>query len=238
MRGLSPLQVALRGYARHEKARILARFFKTAPGEYGEGDRFLGVTVPDVRRLVRSHRVVATSDIRRLADSPYHEDRLFGLLLLVRNYEQADLADREKLFRTYLSLKHRINNWDLVDVTAPNILGMHLMTKSRKLLHRLAASSRLWDRRLAIVSTLAFIRKHDFSTTFELARKLMADSEDLIHKATGWMLREIGKRDLSPLVVFLHQNAAHMPRTMLRYAIERFPENRRKAFLSMKFEIH
>ncbi len=217
------------------QAAILQRFFKTGPGEYGEGDRFRGIRVPVLRKLAREFRQHAgLAESRELLASPWHEDRLLGLLLLVDRFGRADMNGRREVYETYLSMTSRINNWDLVDLSAPQIVGGHLQDGDRSQLFCLSVSPCLWERRIAIVATLQFIRRNDFDDTIALAAGLLQDREDLIHKASGWMLREVGKRDRLVLEAFLDRYAPRMPRVMLRYAIERFPEQERKRFLAMR----
>jgi len=207
------------------------RFFKTGPGQYGEGDVFLGIRVPVLRKLVKQYRHLDFADAAILLNSPHHEQRLFALLVLVRLYERADEPARDEIFSHYLGNINLINNWDLVDTTAPHIVGRHLHNRDRSILHELALSSSLWERRVAIISTFYFIRQGDFADTLAIATTLLQDGEDLIHKAVGWMLREIGKREGSTLDKHLCRYYRQMPRTMLRYAIERLAEPRRQAFL-------
>lgn len=216
-----------------EKAKISSGFFKTGKGQYGEGDRFLGVTVPQQRSIAKKHRGLPFSEIEILLGSPYHEARLTGLLILTYRFERADEKTKKEIFNFYLAHISAVNNWDLVDVTAPNIVGGYLLGKksTRKILHRFARSENLWERRIAIVSTFAFIRNGDFADTLAIAETFLADRHDLIHKATGWMLREVGKRDETVLKNFLDTHAAIMPRTMLRYAIEWFSPMERVRFL-------
>lgn len=222
---------ALRKYADKEKAKVLRGFFKTKPGEYGEGDIFLGVTVPLVRNIVKQFKDLPLRDLKKLLHSNIHEERLLALLILVEQFNQADINAKEKIYKTYLANTKFINNWDLVDLSAPQIAGGFLMDKDRRVLYKLAQSPLLWDRRIAILSTFAFIKANDFDDLFRLTKLLLLDKEDLIHKACGWMLREAGKRNLRSEENFLRQHFKVMPRTMLRYAIERFPENKRRAYL-------
>ncbi len=224
----------LRALARPETAATLQRFFKTSPGQYGAGDVFLGIKVPPMRTLAKQHRDADLKTIRTLLDSRHHEERFFALLLLMQHYQQGTDEDRTAIFDLYLGNTHRINNWDLVDVSAPHIVGRHLQEHSRKILHKLSRSSSLWERRIAIISTLHFIRMDDFDDTLRIAATLLQDEHDLLHKAVGWMLREVGKRDLDTEEQFLKRHYKDMPRTMLRYAIERFPETKRKGYLSGK----
>ncbi|MBF0387049.1 MAG: DNA alkylation repair protein [Candidatus Omnitrophica bacterium] len=222
---------ALHGYASPEKAQILRSFFKTGPGQYGEGDIFIGVTVPHTRLTAKAFSTLPLTEARKLLHSPVHEERLLALLILIMQYKNSDLHDQEKIISLYLDNTARINNWDLVDLSAPKLLGEHLVDRSRKILGRLARSTMLWERRIAIVSTLAFIRRGQLAETFNLADKLLTDREDLIHKATGWMLREAGKRNQHALEDYLRPRYQKMPRTMLRYAIERFAERKRQEYL-------
>lgn len=206
------------------------RYFKAGPGQYAEGDRFLGIRVPVLRGLVRRYRELPLPEVERLLRSPVHEARLLALLLLVDRYKRADPATREAVAELYLRNLDRVNHWDLVDSSAPQILGAYLFEKSeRSLLDRLAASPSLWERRIAVMATFYFIRHGEYQPTLRLARRLLDDPEDLIHKAVGWMLREVGKRDEETLLAFLEENAARMPRTMLRYAIEKLdPDSKRR----------
>lgn len=212
------------------QAAILRRFFKTGPGEYGEGDEFWGLKVPQVRAVLAGFSKVPLDVAGELLDSPVHEARFFAAAALVRAYAHGDAAARAAVFDFYLAHSARINNWDLVDVSAPGIVGRHLPPGGgRRVLGRLAASATLWNRRIAMVSTLEPIRQGRLENTFWLAERLLDDPEDLMHKAMGWMLREAGKRDMQALFAFLDAHAARMPRTALRYALERIaPEKRRK----------
>ena len=229
---LATLKREIRRNADPSQAKNLMRFFKTGPGEYGEGDRFLGITVPVQRGIVRRHRECTAGDAAKLLASKIHEERLIALMLLVERYRHGDDAEQDSVIRIYLSNTAHVNNWDLVDLSAPGLLGAHLSDRDRKPLYRLARSASLWERRIAIISTLAFIRNGDLGTTFDIAEMLLADEHDLIHKAVGWMLREAGKRDRRAEIRFLDRHAAKMPRTMLRYAIEKFPEKLRLAYLA------
>lgn len=223
----------LRGLASARDARILQWFFKTGPGDYGEGDVFIGVRVPALRKLVREFHPVSDAAAKTLLRSRIHEERLLALLLLVRRFETADEAGRERVFRLYMNHTGRVNNWDLVDLSAPNIVGQWLADRNRRLLDQLAGSASLWERRIAIVATHAFIRRRDFADTLRIADRLLKDPHDLIRKATGWMLREVGKRDRATLEAFLKPRCGIMPRTMLRYAIERFPEPDRRRYMGV-----
>jgi 3-methyladenine DNA glycosylase AlkD len=223
---------ALHALADPGKAAFSAGFFKTGKGEYGEGDRFLGIAVPAVRRVARQYQDLPLSGCRALLESPFNEERLLALLILVGQYRRGDAPAREAIYRAYLAARARVNNWNLVDSSAPYILGPHLRDRPRQRLDRLAASRSLWDRRIAVLASFAFIREGDFSTTLRLTARLLRDPEDLLHKACGWMLREVGKRDREVLEGFLRRHHARMPRTLLRYAIERLPEARRRAWLA------
>jgi len=228
---LETARAALREQADADHARTLQRFFKTGPGEYGEGDCFIGVRVPAIRRLVRRFRGLSPADARTLLRTVIHEERLLALLVLVEQYRRGDAAERGRIYRLYLTNTRHINNWDLVDSSAEHIVGAYLWERSREPLHRLAGSTSLWERRIAIMATFHFIKQGEFAETLVLADKLLADPEDLIHKAVGWMLREVGKRDQALAEGFLRQRYRQMPRTLLRYAIERFPEALRQQYL-------
>lgn len=228
---LADLRSALRRMSAPKKAAVLQRFFKTGPGEYAEGDRFLGLTVPRIRGLAREYREIPLPGVRSLIASPIHEERLLGLLLLIDRYRRAGPAEQERLYRLYLRSFRHINNWDLVDATAEHVVGPYLAGRGKGPLYLWARSKHLWTRRIAILSTFHYIKQNRFAETLEVARILRDDPHDLIHKAVGWMLREVGKRDLSCEVRFLDAHYRKMPRTMLRYAIERFPERKRRAYL-------
>jgi 3-methyladenine DNA glycosylase AlkD len=212
-------------------AGILQWFFKTGPGQYGEGDLFRGIRVPVLRKLCREFPKAGLDDVVGLLASPWHEDRLLGLLLLVERYRSAVDVGREEIYATYCSQTARINNWDLVDLSAPQIVGRHLQARDRTPLYRFAASGSLWERRIAIVSTFHYIKQGEFIDTLAIADRLLDDPEELIHKATGWMLREVGKREQPVLEAFLQQQYSRLPRVTLRYAIERFPEELRQHYL-------
>jgi 3-methyladenine DNA glycosylase AlkD len=210
----------------------LQRFFKTAPGEYGAGDKFLGLRVPALRRLVRDYRQLDDSHALEMLASTWHEERLLALMLLVDGYDRGDGSRRERIHRAYLEHTRYINNWDLVDASAGYIVGPHLDPREIDLLERLARSDDIWERRIAIISTFHFIKRNEFGPTLKIAGLLLQDSHDLIHKAVGWMLREVGKRDRKVEDAFLKKHYRKMPRTMLRYAIERHPERIRKHYLA------
>ena len=208
------------------------RFFKTGPGQYGEGDKFLGLTVPVMRTLVRKYRALDDACTLELLSSPWHEERLVALMLFVEAYGRGDYSRRAGIHRAYLANTRHINNWDLVDASAGDIVGGHLDVRNITLLERLARSDNLWERRIAIVSTFHFIKRNEFRPTLKIAALLLRDPQDLIHKAVGWMLREVGKRDRGALDDFLKKHYQRMPRTMLRYAIERHPERIRQQYLA------
>jgi 3-methyladenine DNA glycosylase AlkD len=210
----------------------LQRFFKTAPGEYGAGDKFLGLRVPALRKLVREYRQLNDADALEMLASSWHEERLLALMLLVDGYDRGDESRRARIHRAYLEHTRYINNWDLVDASAEHIVGPHLEAREIALLERLAKSDDIWERRIAIISTFHFIKRKEFAPTLKIARLLLEDSHDLIHKAVGWMLREVGKRDREVEDAFLKKHYKTMPRTMLRYAIERHPETLRKRYLA------
>ncbi len=230
---LDLLEMDLQEIASGEKAKHSLRFFKTGPGEYGEGDRFLGINVPDIRKLVRKYQDLTFAEIRQLLISNFHEKRLLGLLILVRQFQskKSSQEERDKIYRFYLKHLKAVNNWDLVDLTAANIIGATLYHGDRSLLYEFAAADNLWKKRISIISTFYFIRNNDFSDTLNLAAILLYDDHDLIHKAVGWMLREVGNRDRKTEEHFLKQHYNKMPRTMLRYAIEKLPEKRRQEYL-------
>lgn len=214
------------------KARVMAGFFKTGKGEYGEGDQFWGVTVPAQRKIARAYRGLPLGELEKLLNSDLHEERLTALFILVGRYQRGDAAAKQEAYDFYLQHLSRVNNWDLVDSSAHQIVGEHLKDRDRALLYRLAKSKRLWERRVAMISTYAFINAGEHDDTFKLAKALMHDEEDLMHKAVGWMLREVGKRiDADLLRGFLRSHAGDLPRTALRYAIEHFDQAERKAWL-------
>jgi len=202
------------------------------PGQYGEGDAFLGIMVPTLRKLSREFTPISVDEAFALLQSKWHEARILALMILVRKYERGDEQARQEIYRRYLASTSRINNWDLVDVSAPAIVGAYLLDRDRAPLFALAKSSSLWERRTAVISTQHFIRHGAVDDTLRIAEVLLDDGHDLIHKATGWMLREVGKRDQKVLERFLRKHARHMPRTMLRYAIERFPEELRRRYVT------
>jgi 3-methyladenine DNA glycosylase AlkD len=229
---LAAVRKGLRDAGNPKDAIFLQRFFKTGPGQYGEGDLFLGIRVPASRALARQFADLPLNDVETLMHDKYHEARLLALILLVGRYERGDAAERQRVYRTYLANTDRINNWDLVDLSAPNIVGAHLESRSRAPLDTLAKSKDLWERRIAIVATYWFIRLRQFDDTLRISTALLGDTHDLIHKAVGWMLREVGKRDESVLELYLDEHAKTMPRTALRYSIERMTPERRKHYMA------
>jgi 3-methyladenine DNA glycosylase AlkD len=234
MHTASDVITALSKKGSKRKALASQRFFKTGKGEYGEGDIFWGVTVPEQRTIARMFQDLSLSEAKKLLHHRVHECRLTGLIMLSEKYSRADLPTQSAIVRLYLKEAKRVNNWDLVDTSAPRILGAHLATRDRSILYRLASSKDLWERRIAIVATLAFITRNDFKDTIAISKILLSDKHDLIHKAVGWMLREVGKRSRGTLVDFLEQHAHKMPRTALRYSIEHFSPSERKIFLASK----
>ena len=227
------LELALKSAGNPERAKNSAWFFKTGKGEYGEGDRFLGIRVPVQRKIALAHKDLPLEEIATLLTSPIHEFRFTALEILVAQYES---ASDQKTFDFYLANTSGINNWDLVDTSAPYIVGAHLLTRKRMTLDKLAVSKSLWERRIAIVSTLTLIRHGELADTFRIARTLLSDPHDLTHKAVGWALREAGRQSRPALLEFLRSNYALLPRTSLRYAIEHFSPEQRGLLLSGSFE--
>ncbi len=231
---LKNIKSELSEYSDASHANNLQRFFKTGVGEYGEGDKFIGVKTPVLRQIARKYKNISLEDTVKLLHSPIHEERLLSLIFLVNKYKKFDPVKQEEIYKIYLSNTKYINNWDLVDVTAMHIVGAYLKDKSRKPLYMLAQSKSLWERRIAIIATFHFIKNDEFDETLKIAKILLTDTEDLIHKAVGWMLREVGKRDIKKEEIFLKQYYNFMPRTMLRYAIEKFPKELRQYYLTLK----
>ena len=225
---------AFRQEANPKIAAHSSRFFKTGKGEYGEGDRFLGIRVPVTRKYAARYRKASLAVIRKLLKSAFHEERLMAVIMLAAPFKRGDQEDKRAVYEIYLGHKQYINSWDIVDSSAHLIVGPYLEEKSKSQLCRLARSQSLWERRIAIMATFHYIRRNDFVTALEISGLLVHDAEDLIHKAVGWMLREIGKRDVQVEEQFLQKHARGMPRTMLRYAIEKFPDRKRKAYLKLK----
>jgi len=231
---LKELRIEIKTLSNRETSKTMQWFFKTGKGEYGEGDVFAGLKVPTQRKLAGEFRDLSLTDLKILLNSPVHEERLISLFILVDKYEKGDEQEKKVIFSFYLKNRKGINNWDLVDLSAPKIIGKHLLTQDKILLFKFAMSKNLWERRIAVLSTYEFIRNNDFKTTLKIAELLLEYEHDLIHKAVGWMLREIGKRDLQAEEKFLKIHYKKMPRTMLRYAIEKFPETKRKKYLQGK----
>jgi 3-methyladenine DNA glycosylase AlkD len=227
---LKELKKEIRKKANKKKAELLQGFFKTGKGEYGEGDVFLGIMVPESRELAIKYKSLLLEDIEKLIKSKIHEERLIALLLLVHNY-QKNPERRDEIYNFYLKNTKYVNNWDLVDLTCHKILGPQIFNGDRSILYKLASSDNLWERRISMISTFEFIRHNQFDDSLKLAEILLKDKHDLMHKAVGWALREIGKKNISILEKFLKQHYKSMPRTMLRYAIERLPEKKRKDYL-------
>jgi 3-methyladenine DNA glycosylase AlkD len=222
----------IRALANKEIAQHSLRFFKTDKGEYGHGDIFLGIRAPKIRLIAKKHIDISITDMKTLIQSKYHEERFLGLIILVNKYAKTkDKKNRNQLYKIYVSSFKYINNWNLVDVTCPHVTGKHLIDKDRTILYKWAKSEDLWTKRIAMVSTFSFIRKNDLDDTFKIADMLLQDEHDLIHKAVGWMLREAGKRDIKKEETFLKKHYKTMPRTMLRYSIEKFPETKRQKYL-------
>ena len=226
------LNKTLRRFADPVIAEHSLRFFKTGKGEYGEGDIFLGIRVPVLRQQAKIYKGISVSEIQKLLRSKYHEERLCALFVLTHHFEVGNKQERTKIYKLYLANTKYINNWDLVDATAHKVVGPYLFDRNRAPLYKLCKSKNLWERRIAIIATYYFIKRDQFVDTLELSNRLLKDEEDLMHKAIGWMLREVGKRDISVEKKFLKAHYKKMPRTMLRYAIEKFPERERKKYLN------
>lgn len=231
---LAELKKKIRLLSDKEIAETSKWFFKTGKGEYGEGDQFIGLKVPTQRKIAREFKDLNSNDLAKLLKSPIHEERLISLFILVDRYHKADEKTKNEIFDFYIKNRKGINNWDLVDLSAPKILGKHLHKKDKAILFKFAVSKNLWERRIAVLSTYEFIKNNNYKTSLRLCKILLNDKHDLIHKAVGWMLREIGKKDLEMEERFLRANYRKMPRTMLRYSIEKFPESKRKKYLKGK----
>ena len=235
LQSLQELRKGVKQLANLEQAKNLQRFFKTGKGEYGEGDVFLGIKVPQQRIIAKKYNDLNFNELQSLLDSKIHEERLIALLILVSQYKKAkkDALKKRRIFEFYIenANKGNINNWDLVDLSAPNIVGEFLQKEDTWILKKLANSNNIWERRIAILSTYTFIKKNSFGETLSISEMLINDKHDLIHKAVGWMLREVGKKNKNVLEVFLQQRHKTMPRTMLRYSIEKFPQEERKRWM-------
>jgi 3-methyladenine DNA glycosylase AlkD len=234
---LSKLNSELKSLVDSKQAEILQKFFKTGKGGYGEGDIFLGIKVPVQRKIANKYEDLKLKDIQRLLDSKIHEHRMVGLFILIKLYNKSEKKDKKKIFNFYLknAKANNINNWDLVDLSAPNIVGDFLLKMDRGVLYKLVKSKNLWERRISVLACFAFIRRRDFEDALRIASSLLGDSNDLIHKSVGWMLREIGKKDERVLEDFLRGNYKKIPRTTLRYSIERFEEGKRQRYLKGEF---
>jgi len=228
---LKNLKKELNAGGSKEKSKIYANFFKTGKGQYGEGDKFIGTTVPAQRKIAQKYIDLPLNDVKDLLYNKYHEYRLTGLFILVYKYQR---NQDKKIIDFYLKHRARGNNWDLIDCVADKLLGIYLLDKDRSILYKFAKSKSLWDKRISIITTFQFIKNNQFKDTLKISEILLNDKHDLIHKAVGWMLREVGKRDQRILETFLKKYYKKMSRTTLRYAIERFPENKRKAYLAGK----
>ncbi len=228
------IQSKLKGLANKKNSEVAQKFFKTGPGEYGEGDIFLGIRVPVLRELAKEYQTITVKEAEHLLKSPIHEERLLALFILIRIYSKAEEIIKKAIYELYLKNTKFINNWDLVDSSAEYIVGDFLLDKVKNPLYQLARSKNLWERRISIMSTFCFIKHRQYSETLKVAKTLLNDKEDLIHKAVGWMLREVGKRNLPLEEEFLKEHYKEIPRTMLRYAIEKFPETKRQGYLKGK----
>lgn len=231
MTTIQKIHAALRAEANPAKALFLQKFFKTGKGEYAEGEKFLGITVPVLRKIAGTHKTATLTDIETLLHSQIHEEKFIALVLLTNLFEKSTPGEQKKIVTFYLKNTNWINNWDLVDTSADKILGIYLSDKPKDVLYTLARSKNLWERRIAIITTFRFIKQNKYEETLRIAEILLTDTHDLIHKAVGWMLREVGKRDLKTEEKFLQKYSKKMPRTMLRYAIEKFPPEKRKMYL-------
>ena len=231
---LKKLKKELRSLANPKIAEHARRFFKTGKGEYGEGDQFIGIRVPVLRSLAKKYHHLPAAQSLELLTSPLHEERMLALFLLIQSYKKENDRGKKWIHKQYLKHTSCINNWDLVDCSAEHIVGAYLADKSRKKLNLLAKSKNLWERRISIISTFRFIKMEEYEDTLNISKILLYDPEDLIHKATGWMLREIGKRDFKTAEVFILEYGNMMPRTMLRYALEKFPEEKRRKYMKMR----
>ena len=222
----------IKGFGNKNHAATMQRFFKTGKGEYGEGDIFVGIKVPVQRQIAKQFRDLSFDDIGKLIKSKIHEERLISLFILVDQYQKTDEERKNKIYSFYLKNRKYVNNWDLVDLSAPKIIGKHLLNRNKSILIKYAKSLNLWEKRIAMLATYTFIKNGNYEITLKISDILLKDTHDLIHKAVGWMLREIGKGDIKILEGYLKDRYKMMPRTMLRYAIEKFPESKRKKYLA------
>ena len=223
--------VELKAKGNPQRAKLSLRYFKTGKGQYGEGDKFFGVNLPDTRGIVRKYRDLSFLDIQKLLNNEFHDTRTVAVLILVEKFSRGDAKEKEKTANFYLKNTKRINNWDLVDISAPKVLGPYFLDKEKDVLYKLSKSTNLWERRISIMSTFWFIKKGEYKDSLKIAENLLKDKEDLIHKAVGWMLREIGKKDLKTEEEFLEKYYREMPRTMLRYSIEKFDKDKREYYM-------
>jgi len=228
---LKEIRTKIKNLGNKEVAIISQRFFKTGAGQYGEGDIFIGIRVPVLRSLAKEFQDIDLKEVKQLLESSIHEERLLALLILIKQFAKGNDEIKNNIYDLYLSKTKYINNWDLIDCSAEHIVGKHLQNKNRKPLYQLAKSASMWERRISILATFCFIKQQMFEETLKVSKLLLKDREDLIHKAVGWMLRETGERDIDTEIEFLNQYYRVMPRTMLRYAIEKFPENERQRYL-------
>ncbi len=228
------IELLLEKLANPQNATHMQRFFKTGPGQYGEGDRFLGIKIPELRKLAAEFKSLPLDDCRSLLQSEFHEERMLALFLLIRHYKKGNPDTKTTIYKMYMDNTRYIDNWDLVDSSAMHIVGHYLKDKDHEILIQMARAGDLWQRRIAVIATFTYIKASSYDTALKIIEILVNDPHDLIQKATGWMLREIGKRDLQTEEDFLDAHAATMPRTMLRYAIEKFPPEKRKHYLSKK----
>ena len=231
---LVALKKEMENLANPERALVSQRYFKTGKGEYGEGDVFLGLSTPSLRGLAKKYIDLSFTDIDVLLRDEIHEYRSLGLFILVYQFQKGSLEGQKEIYEFYMDHLFAVNNWDLVDTSTPYIVGKYLLDKKRDVLYGLVISENLWERRVAILATFAFLKEGDFTDTLKISELLLGDKHDLIHKATGWMLREVGKKDEKVLCGFLDKHCLRMPRTMLRYAIERLPEKKRQYYLKLK----
>jgi 3-methyladenine DNA glycosylase AlkD len=226
------IQSRIRAHGKHKPGKSASSFHKTGPGEYGEGLIFIGLNAATMHALAREFRDLPLDTVEELLHSPIHDERTIAALILVHQMKRGDSARRKKVYDLYLANTKHVNSWGLVDCSAPGVVGVYLEDRSRTILDKLAKSTNFWERRIAIVATQWLIRRGEVDDTLRIVERLLNDPEDLIHKACGWMLREVGKRDRPRLEAFLRQHLTKLPRTTLRYAIERFPEPLRKAYMS------
>ena len=225
------IRKAIKRLSNKEYAARLQKYFKTGKGEYGEGDKFLGIRVPVIRKMAKKYRDISINEAAGFIQSPYHEERMFSLLVLIGLFKRANARDQKRAYSLYLSNTKYVNKWDLVDVSAGRIVGAYLLDRDKKPIYVLARSKNIWERRISIMSTSCFIGNNGFHDTLNIAEMLLDDREDLIHKAVGWLLRETGNRNIGLEEKFLRKHCKRMPRTMLRYAVEKFPEGKRKSYL-------